>query len=59
MNEIRKVQGKNQFLLTTMEDLYKDADRSALETADEKDFKLLERSNDLISAVKNKMKVVE
>ena len=51
---IKDIQKKRRFLMATIEDLIKDADKYALHAAKKKDFQLLERSNDLLSLVKAK-----
>ena len=55
-DEIHEVEKKEMFLLTAIEDLRNDADKYALDAAKEMDFKLLERSNDLRSAMMKKQK---
>ena len=45
--EINYIQKKRRFLIATIEDLIKDADKHALDVAKKKDFQLLEKSNNL------------
>ena len=52
--EIKDIQKKRRFLTETIEDLFKYADKYALNAAKKKDFQLLERTGNLQSLVKAK-----
>ena len=52
--QIKGIQKRIRFLITTIEDLIKDADKHALDVAKKKNFQLLEQSNDLQSFIKVK-----
>ena len=58
-DEIHEVEKKKMFLLTAIKDLQNDADKYALDAAKEMDFKLLEGSNDLRSAMMKKQKDIK
>ena len=52
--EIEDIRKKKRFLESSIEQLMKDADKYALNAAKEKDFQILQRSNDLRSLISTK-----
>ena len=58
-DEIDEVKKKKLFLQQTIESLHQDADKCAREAASQKDFILLEKSNDMRSAIHTKAKEIE